>query len=200
MFIGNVSFSQTITFSADSMSGTVNNTNDVTVLRGNAYVKTESIELSADEIELSGDNYRYVRATGNIEGVYSQAGFTFECDSILYDKEAEIAILEGSVSMIDTENDVNLQAEFVEYNQNTEVALIQIDVTITKDESICTSAFALYRKDIQILELSGSPKVTQAEDVFQSHEIIFNLETEEITLIGNVQGSIIETDEENENE
>ncbi len=197
-FISITLFSQTITFSANSMSGTVNNTNDVTRLVGDAFVKTDSIELNADEIELSGTDYRYVKASGNIKGIYTEAGFTFQCESITYDRDLEIAVLEGAVFMIDTENDVELKAAFVEYDQKTEVALIQIDVEIVKDDSICTSAFALYRKDIQILELSGSPKVTQGEDIFQSHEIIFNLDTEEITLVGNVQGTIVDSKGEDE--
>ncbi len=189
-------YSETITFSADSMSGTVSDNLNYTRLSGNASVQTASMELEADEIELNGEDYRYIAASGNITGVYSEAGFSFSCDSIRYDREAEIAILEGSVAMVDTENNVDLNAEYIEYNQNTEVALIQIDVEILKDDSVCTAAFALYRKEIQILELSGSPKVTQKDDVFQAHEIIFNLDTEEITLVGRVQGTVIEADDE----
>ncbi len=199
-FVG-ICYGETITFSANAMSGTVNDSNDYTRLSGNAFVKTDSIELRANEIEMNGEDYRYIVASGNVSGTYSEAGFTFECDSIRYDREEEIAILEGSVTMVDTENDVTLKAEFVEYNQNTEVALIQIDVEILQDESVCTAAFALYRKNMQILELSGSPKITQGEDIFQAHEIIFNLDSEEITLIGQVQGTVTEaSDEKSEDE
>ncbi len=191
-------FSETITFSANSMSGTISDSDNYTRLSDNAVVNTDSMDLQADDIELNGEDYRYIVATGNISGTYSDAGFTFECDSLRYDRESKIAILEGNVSMVDTENDVALKAELIEYNQNTEVAVIQINVEITQDKSVCTAAFALYRKDIQILELSGSPKITQEDDIFQAHEIVFNLETEEITLIGNVQGTVIdESSDEN---
>ncbi len=183
-------FSETITFSANAMSGTVNDNVDYTRLSGNAFVQTESMELKASEIELNGEDYRYIEASGSISGTYSEAGFTFTCDSIRYDREEKIAILEGNVTMVDTENDVDLKAHFIEYNQNTEVALIQIDVEIVQGESVCTSAFALYRKEIQILELSGSPKIMQGDDIFQAHEIIFNLNTDEISLIGSVQGTV----------
>ncbi len=196
-----LAYSETITFSANAMSGTVNDNNDYTKLTGNAFVKTDSIELRANEIEMNGEDYRYIVASGSISGTYSEAGFTFECDSIRYDREEEIAILEGGVTMIDTENDVTLKAEFVEYNQNTEIALIQIDVEILQDESVCTAAFALYRKSLQVLELSGSPKITQGDDIFQAHEVVFNLDTEEITLIGKVKGTVTESsDEESEDE
>ncbi len=186
-------FAETIEFKADSMSGTVSEKDNSTILEGNAFVKTNAIELHADSIEIRGTNYRTIIASGNISGVYSEEGFSFQCDSLTYDRKTEIAILKGSVKMIDTENNVDLKAEFIEYNQNTETALIQIDVEIIQDDSVCTSAFAVYRKNDQILELNGSPKITQKDDVFSAHEIIFNLETEKITLIGKVQGTV--TDE-----
>ncbi len=189
-------YAETITFSANSMNGTVNDNANYTRLIGNASVTTDAMELNADEIELTGDDYRYIIASGDVSGVYSEAGFTFSCDSIRYDRETKIAILEGTVSMVDTENDVDLKAQFIEYNQTTEVALIQINVEIIQGESFCTAAFALYRKESQILELSGSPKITQGEDIFQAHEIIFNLETEEITLVGRVQGTVTDTNKE----
>lgn len=186
-------FAETIEFRADSMSGTVSEIDTYTRLEGNAFVKTDSIELFADKIEITGTNYRTIIAKGKISGSYNEAGLTFECDSLTYDRETEIAILKGNVKMVDTENEVDLKAEFVEYNQKTEVALIQIDVEIIKEDSICTSAYATYKKNIQILELNGSPKITQKDDIFTAHEIIFNLDTEEITLIGKVQGTV--TDE-----
>ena len=183
-------FAETIQFRADSMSGSVSNAENCTSLVGNAFVKTDSMEITANTIDISGENYRTIIAEGTISGIYSDAGFTFSCNSLRYDRETKIAILSGNVNLIDTENDVTVSAEFVEYNQNTEVAVIQIDVEIVQEESTCISSFAVYRKNTQMLELNGSPKITQKDDVFKAHEIIFNLETEEITLIGNVQGTV----------
>ncbi len=182
------------------MSGTVNDSANYTRLSGNAYVKTESMELYADEIELNGEDYRFIVAEGNIRGTYSEAGFTFTSGLLSYDREEKIAILENDVTMKDTENDVDLMAAFIEYNQNTEVTLIQIGVEIIQGESVCTAAFALYRKNIQILELSGSPKITQGDDIFQAHEIVFNLDTDEITLLGKVQGTVTDSKDEESSE
>jgi len=85
--------------------------------------------------------------------------------------------------------------EYVEYNQATETALIQINVEITQENSVCTSAFAVYRKKIQMLELSGSPRVTESDNVFRAQEIVFNLDTKEITLDGKVSGTVIDKKE-----
>lgn len=189
---------ETISFYSDSMSGSTSDNNEYTQLVGNAYIKTDSMELKADTIEMSGSDYRYIEAVGNVNGSYTEGGFAFTCNSINYDRETEVAVLEGAVSMDDTENDVQLEAEFIEYNQITETAHIQIGVKIVQDESVCTSTFALYRKELQILELSGSPKIVQGDDIFQAQEIVFNLDTEEITLVGKVHGTV--TDSSNEDE
>lgn len=187
------SSAETISFYANSMSGSTSDNNEYTQLSGNAYIKTDSMELRADEIEMKGTDYRYIIATGNVNGTYTDGGFAFTCNNINYDRDTEVAVLEGTVSMDDTENDVQLEAEFIEYNQKTEIALIQIAVKIVQDESICTSAFALYRKELQILELSGSPKIVQGDDIFQAQEIIFNLDTEQITLVGKVHGTVTDS-------
>lgn len=184
---------ETINFYADSMSGSTSDNNEYTKLSGNAYIETETMELKADTIEMSGTDYRYIKATGNVNGTYTEGGFVFTCNSINYDRDTEIAVLEGMVYMDDTENDVQLEAEFIEYNQTTEIALIQIAVQILQDKSVCTAAFALYRKELQILELSGSPKIVQGDDIFQAQEIIFNLDTEEITLVGKVHGTVTDS-------
>ena len=52
-----------IIFSANRMTGQAGNTNTTTSLSGNAYIKTETMEIQADDVELSGENYRYIKAT-----------------------------------------------------------------------------------------------------------------------------------------
>ena len=187
-----------ILFSAQSMSGRTGKDNETTLLTGNASIKTKDLELNADSIRLSGSEYRSIQARGAVSGTYIEGGFTFSCNSLKHDRETEITVLEGAVSMFDTENDVHVRAEYIEYNQKTETALIQINVEITQEESVCKSAFALYRKKIKILELSGSPQVAEKENIFRAQEIVFNLDTKEITLDGKVSGSVTDKKEKTE--
>ncbi|OJF76541.1 MAG: hypothetical protein BKP49_06595 [Treponema sp. CETP13] len=181
-----------IVFKADSMSGKSNDANSITTLIGNAYIKTDDMEISADKIEISGKNYRIVTVTGNISGTSIESGFTFECSEMQYDRETKVAILEKNVKMNDTENDVKIEAEYIYYDQASQTATMQVSVKILQENATCTSSFAIYRKEAQILELSGSPKIVKGEDTYTAREITMNIDTEEMVLVGKVTGTVSE--------
>ena len=186
-------FSETITFTAGSMSGQAGDSSATTILSGGAFVQTSSIEISADSIELSGDDYRFIKATGNITGKNLETKMEFTCDIMNYDRETKVANLQGNVKLTDTENDVKADAQLIEYNQNTNIAVLQIAITLTQKKNICTGAYAVYQKNEQLLEISGNAQVKQENDIFRAQQITLDLDTQSITLSGNVKGSVTET-------
>jgi len=181
-----------ITFYADNMSGTAGNTSDTTKLTGNAYVKTSSMEIAADSITMSGRNFRYIEAEGSIDGRNLDTKMEFKCGSMSYDRETKIATLKNDVHLDDTENKVSADAQIIEYNQNTDTAILQIDITLTQKDNVCNGAYAVYRKRVQLLELSGNSQIKQGEDTFRAQAITLNLNTQEIELDGRVKGSVID--------
>ncbi len=189
-----------INFRADYMTGRNGSKSDTTKLIGNAYVQTETMEIKADNITMSGEDFRYITAEGNVDGINTESEMTFTCGKMKYDRTTKMAYLEDSVKMIDEKNDVKADAQIIEYNQNTEVALMQIGVKILQKDNTCTSAHAIYRKKEQTLDMSGNPKITQGEDTFRAQEISLNLETNEITLDGRVSGSVTDTKKKEEAE
>ncbi len=189
-------FSETITFSADTMSGQTGDDSDYTKMEGNAKVTTDTMEIEADLIELKGEDFRYIVATGNIKGKNTKSKLDFTCDKLTYDKETKVVTLENTVHLIDIENEVTADAQYIEYNQDTEIAIMQISVNLTQKNNVCTSAYAIYRKKEQMLEMSGNPKVVQDKDTFRAQTITLNLDTQEITLDGRVKGSVTTKDNE----
>ncbi|MCR5218870.1 LptA/OstA family protein [Treponema sp.] len=189
-------YGEKITFSASYMTGTAGDNNGKTTLSGNARVQTESMEISADQIELSGKDYRTITASGNINGTNLETKMTFTCQSMTYDRETKVALLENAVHLVDTENDVTADAEIIEYSQNSNVAVMQIQVNIVQKDNKCTAAHAIYRKNEQMLEMSGNPNITQGTDNFRAQNITLNLETQEITLDGRVKGSVTTSSKE----
>ena len=179
-----------ITFSADNMSGRAGSKEDMTRLSGNANVVTESITIRADSIELSGKEFRYVHAAGNIKGTYRESNLEFECGALNYDRETKIVTLSDDVNLTDIDNDVKASAQMIEYNSNTDIAVLQIEVRLSQKKNVCTSAYAVYRKKEQMLELNGGAKVVQDDDTFSAQSIVFNMDTEEIQMDGNVHGSV----------
>ena len=84
---------KTISFSADSMSGTSGKKDSITVLEGNASVLVETLKITGDRIELSGKDFRFVLA-GKHNG-RTVKGFSFTADRLVYDRETEIASFQG---------------------------------------------------------------------------------------------------------
>ena len=193
-------FAEKIIFSAGNMSGQAGDSSATTTLSGSAFIQTTSIEISADEIVLSGDDYRFIKAQGAVSGKNLETNMEFTCDSMSYDRTTKVALLQGNVRLVDVENDVKADAQIIEYNQNTNIAVLQIGITLTQKKNICTGAYAVYQKNEQMLEISGNAQVKQENDTFRAQQITLNLDTQNITLSGNVKGSVTETAKKEEPE
>lgn len=197
--ICNTVFAERITFSAGSMTGRTDSSSTVK-LSDNAFVLTDTMEINASEIELSGEDYRSIKAWGGVSGKNLESKMNFSCDSMEYDRETKIAVLRGNVNLDDLENDVNAKAQLIEYNQNTEIAVLQIDINLTQKDNLCSGTFAVYHKNEQLLEISGNAQVRQGNDTFRAQQIKFDMNTQNITLDGNVKGTVRVTKENEENQ
>lgn len=191
-------FAETITFKADTLTGTAGSSSDTTRMSGNAFVKTSTMEISADDIELSGDDYRYITANGSVTGKNLESKMEFTCGKMNYDRQTKVAYLEDSVHLVDTANEVTADAQIIDYNQNTEIAIMQIGITLKQKDNTCTAAYAVYRKNDKMLEMSGNPKIVQGQDSFRAQEITLNLDSQEITLDGRVSGTVTDSKKKEE--
>lgn len=193
-------YAEKIFFSAASMTGqTGDNKKNTTKLTGEAYVKTETMEIYADSIELSGEEYRKIVAEGNIRGKNLETKMDFTCSYLEYDRTTKIALLKGDVSLTDIENDVKAEAQIIEYNQDTEIAVLQVQIKLLQKNNTCTGSYAIYQKKAQMLDISGNAQVKQGDDTFRAQSISLNLDTQEIELTGNVQGTVTQKNDKKEN-
>ena len=188
-------FAEKIKFSADSMSGQAGNANTTTTMSGNASVSTASIDIKADQLELSGEDYRNISANGNISGKNLETNMEFNCDELSYDRITKKIILKGNVKLVDTENDVTCGAQIIEYDQDKDIAIMQIQISLTQKDNVCSGAYAVYYKEQQLLEISGNAQVKQKDDTFRAQFITLDLDTQDITLGGNVKGTVTDTKE-----
>lgn len=200
LFAASALHAEKISFSAGNMSGQAGDSSATTTLTGGAFIQTSSMEISAEEIELSGDDYRFINARGKISGKNLETKMEFTCDSMSYDRQTKVAVLQGNVHLVDTENDVKADAQIIEYNQDTNIAVLQIDINLTQKKNVCTGSYAVYQKNEQMLEISGNAQVKQDQDVFRAQMITLNLDTQNITLSGNVKGSVTESAKKEEGE
>ena len=144
------------TFRADSMSGGRATGREITVLTGNAHVVSDTFMLRADRIEIFGNDNRFIDGIGNVEG--QENDVFFRTDRLRYDRDLNIARLEGNSTLEDRLNEVVARARFIEYDDQNEIAIMQVSVRLFAEDLVGRAEFAIYNRIEQTLLLSGFPE------------------------------------------
>ena len=189
LFLNSVS-ADTFTFKADRMSGSRALGRETTILTGNAEVRSDSLLLRADRIEIQGDDNQFIDCIGNVWGFDEEKNIVFFTDRLRYDRHEKIARLEGNSSLEDRENEIVARGRFIEYDDRNEIAVFQISVRLFKDDMVCRSEYAVYNRSEKLLELTGFPVVYKKDDVFNADRIRVDLDTDDVTMEGSVSGTI----------
>ena len=189
---------ESFSFSSDSLTTVTAEGRERTLLRGNARVISESTEMTADRIEIFGEDSRYIVCTGDVRVVDSEQGIRLESQKLFYDRDLDIIRIDGYANMVDEKNELIVEGGFLENLGDEDITVIQIGVRIMKPDMVSRSEFARFNREEEILELSGNPHVIWKGDEYRASRIVMNLDTEEITLEGSVQGTVQETEDETE--
>jgi lipopolysaccharide export system protein LptA len=182
---------EVFTFRADRMSGSRALGRESTILIGNAEVRSNNLLLRADRIEIHGDDNQFIECMGNVWGHEEEKNILFSTDRLRYDRRQKIARLEGNSSLEDRENEVVARGRFIEYDDQNEIAVFQISVRLFKDDMVCRSEYAIYRRREKILDLTGFPIVYKRDDEFRADRIRVDLDTDDVMMEGSVSGTII---------
>ena len=181
----------TFTFRADRMSGSRALGRETTILIGNAEVRSDSLLLRADRIEIQGNNNRFIDCIGNVWGHEEDKDILFHTDRLRYDRTQKIARLEGNSSLEDRQNEIVARGRFIEYDDRNEITVFQISVRLFKDDMVCRSEYANYNRREKILDLTGFPIVYKTDDEFRADRIRVDLDTDDVIMEGSVTGTIM---------
>jgi lipopolysaccharide export system protein LptA len=185
-----------ITYSADVLEADLAKGRERILLKGNARISPEDTAIRADEVELYGEDYQYAICRGNVHAVNTKRGIELRADELFYDNKEKITRVKGNAVMYDFDNEMVLKAGFIEDRDGEKLTIMQIQVRILKKDLVCRSEFARYRREEDVLELSGMPFVSRKGDEYRAARIRINLDTDEVILEGDVKGEITETGEE----
>jgi len=180
----------TFTFRADRMSGSKALGKETTILVGNAEVRSDNLVLLADRIEIQGDNNQFIVCSGGVRGREEKKGIYFQADRLRYDRKLKIARLEGNSTLEDRKNEIVARGRFIEYDDQAEVTVFQISVKLFKNDMVCRSEYAVYRRAEKFLDLSGFPVVYKKDDEYRADRIRVDLDTDHVTMEGAVSGTI----------
>jgi lipopolysaccharide export system protein LptA len=181
---------ETFSFRADKMVGSRSSGKETLVLTGNAEVRSDSLLLKADRIEMQGKDNEFLDCSGNVWGLEEAKEIVFQTDRLRYDRTLKIARLEGNSTLEDRNNGVVVKSRFIEYNDKSEIAVFQVAVRLFKESIVCRSEYAVYRRGDQLLDLSGFPIVFKEDDEFRAERIRVDLDTEDVSMEGEVSGSV----------
>ena len=182
----------TFTFASDNTTMTTAEGSQHALLSGHARVESADLRITADQIELFGKDFIYAQCHGNVHVVDTKRGIDLTSQDLFYDRDKKIARVKGNAVMADLKNEMTVKGGFIEDRDTQQITIIQIGVRIFKKDIVCRAEFARYLRDKKILELSGMPWVSKGSDVYQASRITINLDTEEISLEGEVTGSIVD--------
>jgi len=180
----------TFTFSGDTTTMSLAEGGQRALLTGHSRVESQDLRITADSIELFGKDFTYAQARGNVRVVDARRGLDLTSQELFYDRERKIARVRGNATLADLKNEMVVKGGFIEDRDKEQIDIIQIGVRIFHKDIVCRSEFARYQRDKKILELSGMPWVSKGGDVYQAARITINLDTEEISLEGSVQGTL----------
>ena len=190
LFIPVFANADTFTFRADRMTGTKALGREITILSGNAEVRTDNLVLRANRIEIHGDENQFIDCIGNVWGMEEEKNIIFQTDRLRYDRKLKIARLEGNSTLEDRDNEIVAKGKFIEYDDSAEIAVFQVSVRLFKDDMVCRAEYAVYRRNEKLLDLSGFPVVFKGDDIFRADRIRVDLETDDVSMEGAVSGTL----------
>lgn len=191
-------FGDTFSFSGDRTEVTLAEGRERTLLEGNARVVSNQITLEAGEIELSGTDFRYAELRSTVRIVDSDRDLIITAEEVSFDRTTENSRARNNVIVEDNGNDLLLKGGYLETREGGDLLFVQSSVRVLRDDLTARAQFLRYRREDEVLELSGFPVVYWKGDEYRAGRIILNLETEEIELQGRVEGEIAVEEESDE--
>lgn len=188
-------FADNITFSGGTSSIVLRNGRENVVLSDGAAVTVGSMEINADTITLSGDNWRYVSCSGNATVSDSSRGIYIRTSSIWYDRTAERILISSWFEIEDTVNEVSATGASLEYLLSDEKLQLDKDVSLlknTEDNGImrCSAESVIFSRSDNTVQLRGSASVDWDGDSYGAEVISVDLNTDSISLDGRIRGTI----------
>lgn len=193
-------FAETWKFSADKVSSIQSEREKSTVLEGNARVESEDMNIFAENLKLGGDDYGNIIGHGGVSLDDTEKGIHVESGRFDYDRETHILRFRDQVMLVDEDEGIVIRCESLDFLEDEELLILQVAVRLIKGRTVCRGEFATFRREENVLDISGRPVVWRDDDEYRADRIRIDLETDEITMEGTVVGELTADNGEKEGE
>lgn len=194
IFILLLPLSAGITFSGGNSRMVMQDGKNQLSLTEGARVTIDTLMISASSITLSGDDYSLVKCEGNIIITDSSKGLDIRTGRLYFDRNANTLTISSWCEISDASNELEASAASLIYDMDKEILSLEMQVQLLKstDSGImrCRAEKMEYRRSAKSLSLFGDAEVYWKTDTYKAESMRINLETNEISLDGNIKGTI----------
>lgn len=191
-------YSEQYSFSSDFLQSVMAEGKERTLLEGNVLVQSEKKKITAGRVEILGKDFQFFICEDNVVVEDLEKNFTLSSEVFHYDNDNRIIRINGPSIMEDRDNEMIIKCSYLENRENDDLIIMQVGVRILKEDLACRSEYAVYDRAKNMLELTGLPVVYRKDDVFRASRITVNLDNDEISMEGEVQGSLLSKDEDDQ--
>jgi lipopolysaccharide export system protein LptA len=185
---------QEITFKGGFTRAVMREGQETIMLTQGAIVELGSIRLEAENIELMGPNSRYLIGTGAVKIGDSENNITITSNTVSYDRELELLLVDGWVEIQDLDNEVIASGAYLSYNRQEQVMVLQIAAKLLRHTDsgpmVCRADSILYDRSNKLLSLIGNSTIRYKGDTYEASSTTVDLESDEIVMEGSISGSI----------
>ena len=161
-----------------------------------AKVQSGSITLSAGTIELIGPNARFLTGTDKVIIKDSDKNIEIRSNRISFDREKNTLLVDGWVEIDDYDNELIASGAYLNYNSATGDMILQVSASIHRNTEkgmmVLKGNSIEYDRENSIVSITGDAYTSYNGDIYNSSITVINLSTNEITMSGDISGSINE--------
>ena len=117
-----------------------------TLLTGNVTLVADDIEITAERIELYGEDLNFALSEGGVRVVQPEQGIEIASDSLLFDRRDRVVRIRGEALLIDHDNEMVIKGGFLEHWERRDETLIQIGVRILSEDLVARAQFVRYHR------------------------------------------------------
>ena len=183
-----------ITFSSGYTRVVMKGENRTVELTENVTVKSGQIDIKANKIIISGENYSYLQCIENVQVIDHERDITLNTSMLSYNRSTEFITIDGWVEMQDSKNEVSVSSAWLEFDLNGGILRLQLQTKILKSTSkgpmVCKADNVTYDRNSEKITLLGNAEVEWNNDTYKAQKLSVDLKTEEIVMTGDISGTV----------
>ncbi|MDC7245070.1 MAG: hypothetical protein PQJ47_04065 [Sphaerochaetaceae bacterium] len=161
-----------------------------------AVITVGSLTVEADSIQLIGSQASQITASKNVVIKDSEKQIEIRSNALSYDRLEGSLTVDGWVEIEDFANEMIASGGYLLYDTKSSNMLLQVSSSLirTSDEGIMriSGDSIEYDRDSRLLKVAGSCEIQFKGSVYRSQVTTVNLDSNEITMSGEIEGTIYE--------